>query len=287
MWWQLFLNGVWEASELVLMAAAVSIYLSLTRAYNFTLAICFAVAGYAAYGLGVSGISAAVAIAIAVAAAAGVAASLELLVFGPLRRHRRSTLAELVVSLGLYLVAANVLAVAFGNGVRLPVVGPRATLNILGGKLTLVQASCIGAAALGVAALLLWTYRTRQGLLVRATSDRPELAKALGLPIHLLSLIAAGVVGLAAGLAGAIQCWDTGITPTAGMRPFLLAAVAAIIGGGADVRKAAVAGGVFGLVSALAVGVLPGTWSESLGFGVLVIVLLCRAFGPVPKLRSG
>ncbi|MCW2946720.1 MAG: hypothetical protein JWR24_3437 [Actinoallomurus sp.] len=146
----------------------------------------------------------------------------------------------------------------------------------------------VGALALAVAGLWFLLHRTGLGLTMRATAQNPEAARLNGVDVDRVRLIAFGISGAMAALAGATVIpmtflqFDT-VTPYA-----VTGFIAAVIGGLGS-TAGAVAGG-------LLLGVLEGVFSrytssslaEVAAIAVLIILLLLRPaglFGRVSEVR--
>lgn len=165
---------------------------------------------------------------------------------------------------------------------------PQAAANPLSGDIATIVGVRITASdvallvvGIGLSALVaLLVTRTRFGLALRAVADNSTSASLMGVPytriVLLTFAIAAGLAGLAGAMVGAHYgsvIYDMGINPG------LFGFTAAVLGGMGNVWGAVVGGLLLGVISSLAITVLPSAWQEAITFGVLILVLAIRPTG--------
>ena len=109
----------------------------------------------------------------------------------------------------------------------------------------------IGAGVLVAAGIYLLIFRTRIGMLVRASSTHPDMVNALGVNARLLNTllfgVGAGLAALAGWLVGPIVSVQSGM----GDSVLILALVVIVIGGIGSVRGALYAALLVGLVDTI------------------------------------
>lgn len=137
----------------------------------------------------------------------------------------------------------------------------------------------IATAAALVGLLHLLLERTQFGRRLRATAQDPEIARALGIPVVPLILVAFALAGALAGAAGLLVANQFFLSPSDGANYMLKAYIAVVIGGwgrtwGAVLGALLIA--VFESFAAAAVGHLA---AEALLYLVLLAVLLFRPSG--------
>jgi branched-chain amino acid transport system permease protein len=246
-----FLNGLQLGLILFLLAAGLTLVFGIMDVINL--------AHGAFYMLGAV-ISAVVTLAVgswllglltAVLAVAAVAAAVELAVFR--RLYRRDHLDQVLATFGLILVADTVMHMLVGTQARsipLP--------DLLNGGISLLGLEVpryrlvIIAVGLGLAAgLALLINRTRAGMLIRAASSNPRMARALGVDTGQVFALVFALGAVLAGIGGTMVAPITGASIGMGGQVIILAFVVIIIGGIGSVKGAFAAALLVGLVDTL------------------------------------
>ena len=149
------------------------------------------------------------------------------------RFYRRPEEYQLLVTFGLLLVLEDAIRLVWGGTPR--------TANVLVDSLGLLQIGGLpypvyNLAMIGVgivAALGLWAfvYRTRFGVLLRATAQDRRMAAALGIDVGRIYSLAFGLGCFMAGLAGAIVVPSQAAVLGMGVEVIVLSFVVVVIGG--------------------------------------------------------
>lgn len=126
----------------------------------------------------------------------------------------------------------------------------------------------------GLAAWLRWS---RYGQWLRAVGENQEAARTLGFPVARIRLVAFGVGGLIAGIAGPLFSAKAGVNFESGLSYSLFGFIALVIGGTGSVW-APLAGGIFLAALQIAASYLFG--SPSLNYATLAVAVLFFAFRP-------
>ena len=142
-------------------------------------------------------------------------------------------------------------------------------------------------AALAVCSALLWYFvnRTRLGRGMQAVSQDPDTASLMGINVDRIIVVAFAVGATLAAVAGVAQGLQvTNINYRMGFLAGLKAFTAAVLGGIGNVWGAVVGGLTLGLVEAMAVQFIPGTfggspWKDVWAFALLILVLVFRPQG--------
>jgi branched-chain amino acid transport system permease protein len=270
-------NGLSFAGLLFLVASGFTLIFSLMGVLNLAHGTFYLWGGYlglvtlAATG---SWILALLAGAIGVALGGGV---LERLVF---RRVRGLELPEVLLSVGISLVLADLALAQFG-GDSLTIAPPAALQgSVVLGDLVVprFRLAVIVAAVLVMAGLALLLTRTRVGAVIRAGVDDEEMLDALGVNIR---KVAAAVFVLGAALAGAsgvVGGVFFGVYPGADAEMLLFALVVVVVGGLGSLSGAVVGSVVVGLVYSFGVALAPDLLYFVL-FGPMLLVLVLRPRG--------
>lgn len=126
-----------------------------------------------------------------------------------------------------------------------------------------------------------WIMRkTRFGLAVRALTEHPEAARAMGVPVARIAFWAFVLASAIGGLAGyLIAAADEQVTLHSGMALTFKGLIAMMIGGIGSLRGAVLGGIVLGIVDVLALAHLGPAYREFASFGLLFLLLVLRPGG--------
>jgi branched-chain amino acid transport system permease protein len=134
----------------------------------------------------------------------------------------------------------------------------------------------------------IWAFltRTRYGLFIRAGSEDPEMAEALGIDVRRVFTVVFALGAGIAGIAGALLMWDQvwGANVPLAAESLLPAFVVVIIGGLGTFRGTVVGALIVGMVDAVTtwwfVNVVTWTWLPDVAvFLILVVMLVLRPQG--------
>jgi branched-chain amino acid transport system permease protein len=124
---------------------------------------------------------------------------------------------------------------------------------------------------------------TRMGMAMRATAERLNAARLMGININRIIMITFMIGSSLAAIAGMMWGGKYGqIDPLLGFIPGFKAFVAAVIGGVGSISGAMLGGYLLGVSEILFVGLLPPIYSayrDAFVFGVLVLILLVKPSG--------
>jgi branched-subunit amino acid ABC-type transport system permease component len=245
---------------------------AVSRIANFAHGEFLTIGAYAAYS-GQAIFHQNVAAAAVIAAAAGAAAGLALN-FGLIEQFRgRSAITVFIATLGVALIAENVLTIIYGAANVTYGFG-QGKLHHVGPFLWTTSDMEVIISALAVAGVIyLLLQHTRFGKAVRAISQDRALAQVSGIPARRIIMQTWALAGAIAGFAGFVLADTVGtFGPTLGFS-FLLLTITATVAGGLG-RPYATFGGA--LIVGLAIQIA-GTYTSSayqLVFAFLLLVLL-------------
>lgn len=137
-----------------------------------------------------------------------------------------------------------------------------------------------------IALLILWYMALRwflgstlPGLAINALSQDFDAARAAGLKVRRLQVLAFGISGLIVGSVGFAAAPVITIAPEAGLKYVIYGFIAAVIGGIGNNTGALIGGPIVGLISAFATFKLGGEFESLVLVLVLVAMLLIRPKG--------
>ncbi|HET6300922.1 MAG TPA: branched-chain amino acid ABC transporter permease [Microbacterium sp.] len=199
---------------------------------------------------------------------------------GLLRRVRNREMPEVLVTVGvLFVIADLVLAIFGGDPKSVGLSGaPRGALVVGDFAYPWYRLFIIGVTlVIGVGMFLLQRY-TRIGAIVRAGVDNREMTVSVGINVDRV-FTGVFVFGAAlAGIAGAIGSGLLSLNPSSGTEILLFAMVVVIIGGLGSIPGAAIGAAFIGLVDAFAKVWLP-EFSYFTVFAPMALVLVFRPYG--------
>ena len=232
------LNSLFYASVLFLIAAGLSLIFGVMRIVNMAHGTFYAVGAFVtawlvgrAVALGVPAGWTMLLIPLGAVAVALLGAAVEPLLLRPF--YRRAEEYQLLVTFGLLLILEDVIRLIWG-GLPLsadPVMDALPSIRI--GGLVYPGYNLVVIAVGAIAALLLWAviYRTKFGVMLRATSQDRRMASALGLNVSLVYVSAFAIGCFMAGLGGAIIVPTQTAVLGMGIDALVLAFVVVVIGG--------------------------------------------------------
>lgn len=277
---QLLANGLVNAGLFAVLACAFGLVYRSARVFHIAFAGLFLVAPYTAYAASTwltAPLWLAVAIGVCGGALSGYCA--ERFLYRPFFRRKASAGAVMVASLGAFIIIENVLAMTFGNDLRMIARG-LATRIVLGPvNLTSIQAIQLFVSIGALVGLGIATRHVRVFKAIWAMGDEPGLVPVLGLPLMRYRSFVFTLSAALGGLAGCLIGLDVGVDPHMGMSYLLIAAVA-VLAGGIDRYAGWVLGGVvLALLQSLMVWKFSAKWMDFVTFAVLIVVLMFKPQG--------
>ena len=205
-------------------------------------------------------------------------------VYKPLRKRNAKPMVCILASLGLFTVLQNVISLVFGDDAKSIRTGPvREGLEVLGARITPIQIITIATAIVVVVGLFLLMKYTRLGKAMRTVANDVELARVSGIDSDRVILWAFSIGSGLAGLAGILMALDTDMTPTMGMRPFMMGVVAMIIGGKDSILGIVLGALLLAFTQQFGAYYIGSEWQDAIAFGILLIFLLIRPQGFLGK----
>jgi branched-chain amino acid transport system permease protein len=232
------LNSIFYASILFLIAAGLSLIFGVMQIVNLAHGSFYALGAYVtAWTIGAAAAAGAPVALLFLLLPAGavvvaaVGAVVEATILRPLYKRREEY--QLLATFALLLILEDVMHFIFG-GMPLTagaVIDPLGSMSVMGLRYPVYNLVVIG---IGVAAaVFLWAfiYRTKFGVMLRATSQDRRMAAALGLDVRRVYVQAFALGCFMAGLGGAIVVPSQAAVLGMGVESLVLAFVVVVIGG--------------------------------------------------------
>ena len=143
----------------------------------------------------------------------------------------------------------------------------------------LVLAAVLWVAALLLAGLFAFLRFHPQGLAVRAVSQNPDAAQAMGINLPRIFALTLALGTALAGVGGALMAPLFNVYPAVGFPLTIKAFAITILGGMGNPAGALVASFVVSIAESLSVMVIPSQWQNLIAFAVMIVMLLIRPRG--------
>lgn len=199
------------------------------------------------------------------------------------RRDEVDINATFVMSLGMGMIVTDVLSHEFNKGFPISFPGELtgATLFRLG--LVTMSRGQIYALVVGIIAVttfFLILYRTRLGRAFRAIAEDPARARLMGLPLLKTGLYSYALAGLLGGITAVLLSMLLG-SASAGLGEAVALKVlaVAITAGLGNLIGGLLCGLSLGVAESMAMGYIPGSWSNAVAFVAMLVVILAKPQG--------
>src|SRR5712691_5485065 len=278
------LNSIFYACILFLIASGLSLIYGVMRIVNLAHGSLYALGAYVtAWAIGTFAAGAPIwvlflLLPVGAIVVAAVGALIEPTLLRPL--YNRPEEYQLLITFALLLILEDVMHFLFG-GVPLTagaVIDSMGTMRVMNLRYPVYNLVVI---VIGIAAaVFLWAviYRTRFGVILRATSQNMRMASALGLNVNRIYIQAFAIGCFMAGLGGAIVVPGQSAVLGMGVDALVLAFVVVVVGGLGSLEGALFGALIVGVVREIGVSVFPEIELAVL-YLIAVIVLLVRPAG--------
>ena len=271
---QRMFDGLAEGSIYALLALALVVIFRSTGQLNFAQGEIGTLCAFFASTITLSGWPVWSAVLAAMAIGFVVSALVERVVVRPI--EDRNPGAVIVALIGVFLAVNQLTAMFWGVDARsLPSLfptDPDAFFRIGAAAIRWERVGIIGVLAVVVVLLYLLFNHTRVGLAMRAVANNQESSNLVGIRVGNILILGWGLAGAIGALAAVMLAPSAGLTGSLMLGPFLLASVAAVLGGLDSPVGAVVGGLLIGLLKAFLIGYV-GFLSDML-FPVMLVVLL-------------
>jgi branched-chain amino acid transport system permease protein len=290
------LNGVTFAALLFIVASGFSLIFGLMRVVNMAHGSFFLLGGYIAWNLQQRWTGSGFTIpgtevntfewilpALAAAASIAIIGLVVQQVF--LRWNQGKDLQQALITIAISVIVADQVIEHFNEGIASTVTWPGWTNRIVDLQVFDVQYSLarLGVLALGVtvgAALWLWLYRTRTGMVIRAGVDDREMTSALGINIQITFAIAFVIGSALAAFGGVVFASQAGVASGQDGQWLLNSLVVVIIGGMGSLLGAVTGALLYGLVFSFSAVYLPADSTQYSIVFTFILLALVLAFRP-------
>lgn len=206
---------------------------------------------------------------------------IERLAYKPLRDA--TSLAVLITAIGVSYFLQNAALLIWGSNPRIfTSVAAFDPISLAGGRLVISSEAIITISACIVimAALSLFTARTKMGKAMRAVSEDKGAAQLMGVNVNFTISMTFAIGSALAAVAGVLLCsaYPT-LSPTTGSMPGIKAFTAAVFGGIGSIPGAMLGGILLGIIEIFGKAYISTKLSDAIVFAVLIVVLLVKPEG--------
>lgn len=276
---QILANGIIDGFTIAVLAVAFTVVYLPTRVFHIALGGIYAVVPFIVWTAIRLNWPWYLALAIAILMGVGLSLVFELINHARLERKGASAGAQLISSLGIYIILVQAVAMIWGNDQKTLRIGLDTVVSI--GIINITRSQIIAASvSMGVLLLFyLWLRFSNQGLQFRGLADNSTELALRGYNVRRLRLLAFGVSGLLCSISSLLVSYDIGFDPHRGLAALLIAVVASIIGGRESFLGPVLGGILLGLARSEAVWFLSARWQEAFTFLLLALFLFIRPYG--------
>lgn len=203
-----------------------------------------------------------------------------------LRRLRGRHLDQVLLTIGISLVIADLIGLTWGREVR-SIAAPAGldrSISVMGGDYPVYRLFVIAFGVALAAVLALVHRRSRVGALIRAGVDDAPMLAALGVDIDRLFAITFAVGAGLAGLAGVIAAPVFGLYPGMDVDYLIYSLIVVVVGGLGTLSGAVAGAGLVGPVDTFGRVLFP-QFALALIFAIMAVVLLLRPTGLLGRVR--
>lgn len=199
------------------------------------------------------------------------------------KKHGLDINVSFVVSISMALLITDVMSHLLNYGFPIAFPADWVGKSILNFGLIAFSAGQAYALFGGVAAVGLFfyiLYRTRQGRVFRAISENSTLASIIGIPIVKTRMLSYAIAGLLGGITAVLFARLLGsASPSLGDFVAMKVVAVSILAGLGNLRGGLVCGLLLGIAESMAMGYLPGSWSNAIAFMMILVIMLIKPEG--------
>ena len=277
---QLLINGMISSAVYSLLAVGFGIVYRSLKFFNISYGALYLVASYSAiYFANKLNMPFVLNILMGITVAVVISILIEKLVFIPFEKKEAGTGILFVVSLGVFIIIQNFIAMFFGNDIKTLSFPLEGSLTFGEFVITKIQ---IAQLLVGFTVVILFWLLTKKSVFFKslwAMGDNPSLIKVLGYPYYKMRIILFSLSAVFVSLASFLTTIDIGIDPHVGMKALLIGAVAVIVGGINNFWGWVVGAILIGVLESVSVWKLSSNWSELVIYSLLIITLLFKPEG--------
>ena len=281
------ISGVSLGSIYAIIALGYTMVYGIAKMLNFAHGDVIMVGAYVSFcAMQYLGLPKLVSVVLAMAVCTALGIVIEGLAYKPLRKA--PSLAVLITAIGVSYFLQNSALLIWGSAPKsYPSVISLGSLTLMDGQLVISGGTIVTVLAniVIMAALTVFTGRTKFGKAMRAVSEDKNAASLMGISVNRTITLTFAIGSALAAIAGVLLCsFNTSLMPTTGSMPGIKAFTAAVFGGIGSIPGAFLGGLLLGIIEALAKAYISTQLANSIVFAVLIVVLLVKPAGLLGKI---
>lgn len=276
---QIFVNGIISGLALALLALSFAAVYLPTRVFFIALAGIYTIVPFIAWDRMQSGWPWYLACSAACLVGIFISVLCEMINHQPLSAKGAPDGAQLISSLGIYIILAQCTAIIWGNETKVLRSGVADVVNLRGVILTHEQTTAFMVSLAVLAIFSAWLWLTKIGLEFRALANNEKEFALRGYNVRLVRLTGFAVSGFLCSISSLLTAYDVGFDPHGGLAATLLAIVAVIIGGRPSFAGPVLGAILLGLIRSEVTWFFSARWEEPVTFALLAFFLLVRPQG--------
>jgi len=182
----------------------------------------------------------------------------------------------LLSSIGLQIIGVNLIALLFGNDIKMINIIKNYSFEFGNIIITKIQFIQLGVSIIILISLYLFFRHSNLGLKIKAVSSKSEIASVLGINVLKIRNIVFIVGSLVAGVSAILSAADTGIDPNSGMNIVLSAIVVVILNRKDNILGIVIVSVFISILNNLTEWYFSSDIKVALIYFILIIALLLR-----------
>lgn len=205
---------------------------------------------------------------------------IELLLFRNIRKKQQKTFFIIIASLGVYIILQNLLAILFGDDLKLiPTNNIGSSNKIFDAFVTNIQAITIVVNAIVITCSILFFKLSKLGNEMRAVSENAEMSDILGISTNKIILYAVGIGSFVASLTGILITMDVGMNTSSSFNLLFYGVIALIIGGISNLKGLLFGALFLAIVQNLTAVYIDSKWINAATYIILILFLIWKPLG--------
>ncbi|MBQ8642654.1 MAG: branched-chain amino acid ABC transporter permease [Clostridia bacterium] len=280
------INGISLGSVYAIIALGYTMVYGIAKMLNFAHGDVIMIGAYISFMVTSKlGLPAVVSVLAAMVVCTALGMVIERLAYKPLRSA--PSLAVLITAIGVSYFLQNTALLIWGSAPKyFSSIVDFESVKLFDGQLIITSEAIvtITACIIIMAALTLFTSRSKMGKAMRAVSEDKGAAQLMGINVNTTISMTFAIGSALAAIAGILLCsaYPT-LMPTTGAMPGIKAFTAAVFGGIGSIPGAMIGGLLMGIIEIFASAYLSTQLANAVVFSVLIIVLLVKPTGLLGK----